>query len=162
MHSPQEADQHLEWRGGLAQKREAEERARRMVEEVRDAGCQKNHHHRQKSVNLTSDRCLSTPSTHGSSLCPHCQAKGPFARYEHDREHEDMLRSKSRFGDPFAHLGAGKRAVGGGAEPAALTERYDVEALEKSGVWACCIDMQGKGDHSPGLEACNHNKQKWP
>lgn len=31
----QEADQFLEWRGGLAQKREVEERARRMVEEVR-------------------------------------------------------------------------------------------------------------------------------
>ena len=32
--SPQEADQFLEWRGGLAQKRAAEERARQMAEEV--------------------------------------------------------------------------------------------------------------------------------
>eukprot|EP00955_Chlamydomonas_euryale_P001961 21895-Chlamydomonas_euryale.AAC.1 len=31
----EEADQHLEWRGGLAQKREAQEMARRMAEEVR-------------------------------------------------------------------------------------------------------------------------------
>jgi hypothetical protein len=46
-----------------------------------------------------------------------------------------MLRSKSRFGDPFAHLGAGKRAAAEAerADPAALTERYNVEALEKSG-----------------------------
>ena len=34
----QEADQFLEWRGGLAQKREVEEKARRMVEEVRVRG----------------------------------------------------------------------------------------------------------------------------
>ena len=78
-----------------------------------------------------------------STLWPHFQAKRPFARYEHDREHEDMLRSKSRFGDPFAHLGAGKRAAaGGGAEPAALTERYDVEALEKSGVCVCVCEFR--------------------
>ena len=34
----QEADQFLEWRGGLAQKREVEEKARRMLEEVRVRG----------------------------------------------------------------------------------------------------------------------------
>ena len=34
----QEADQFLEWRGGLAQKREVEEKARRMVEEVGGRG----------------------------------------------------------------------------------------------------------------------------
>ena len=60
------------------------------------------------------------------------QANQPFARHEHDTEHEDMLRGKSRFGDPFAHL-ASRKAPAAAAAATALTERYNVDALEKSG-----------------------------
>lgn len=88
----EEADQHLEWRGGLAQKREAEERARRLQEE----------------------------------------ASAPFARYDHDRQYEDQLKGKARFGDPFANLARRKaEEVSQAAQP--LTERYGPSALEKSG-----------------------------
>ena len=74
------------------------------------------------------------------NLPVHVQAEAPFARHEHDREHEDMLRSKSRFGDPFAHLAA-RKGPAAGSEAAALTERYNIDALEKSGERVCQITM---------------------
>lgn len=72
------------------------------------------------------------------------QANQPFARHEHDVEHEDMLRGKSRFGDPFAHLTSRKTPAAEAAAATALTERYNVDALEKSGVWG------GPGRAGPG------------
>jgi pre-mRNA-splicing factor CWC26 len=93
-----EEDQYLAWRGGLAQRREQEERAKRAREE----------------------------------------ADKPFARYQHDEDHEEMLRVKRRFGDPFAHLHqGGKSGLSSKDEDAAasasLTDRYDSRDLERSG-----------------------------
>ena len=80
-----------------------------------------------ESYDISPHRCSSV-----AIVISPVQAKGPFARHEHDRGYEEELRSKSRFGDPFAHL-AGSKASKPPAEVAALTELYNVEALEKSG-----------------------------
>ncbi|EFJ45136.1 hypothetical protein VOLCADRAFT_94528 [Volvox carteri f. nagariensis] len=87
-------DQTLEWRAGLAQKRQAEERMRDMQEE----------------------------------------ASKPFARGDVDSSHDAALRNQVRFGDPFAHLARRKQsAAAAAAADAPLTERYDLDKLNKSG-----------------------------
>ena len=87
---------------------------------------------------------------HGVGICPRAiatdltlvhtlptttalQAKAPFARHDHGRDYEEELRGKSRFGDPFAHLSAAAGSKASRPDVVALTERYNVEALEKSG-----------------------------
>ena len=66
------------------------------------------------------------------------QASKPFARGVDDSEREALFKERLRFGDPMAHLVRKQRAEQGNLEggpegSAALTERYDVQALEKSG-----------------------------
>ncbi|KAG1676556.1 hypothetical protein FOA52_000099 [Chlamydomonas sp. UWO 241] len=87
----EEADQHLEWRGGLAQKQAADDLKRRMEEESTKA----------------------------------------FARYEHDADFEAGLKGTARFGDPFANLARKKASEA--EKVAAITDRYDADALQKSG-----------------------------
>lgn len=59
------------------------------------------------------------------------QASQPFARYEDDRERDEYLKEQLRSGDPMAHLV--KKRGGSRWEAAAITERYDVDELQKSG-----------------------------
>ncbi len=75
------------------------------------------------------------PRTHAPTHPPtlNHQAAKPFARHDVDDRHDASLRGAVRFGDPFAHLARKRAGAEREAEAAALTERYDVEKLNKSG-----------------------------
>lgn len=105
---------------------------------------------------LPSSSCFSPrppPSplrTHPTNPTQPLQAAKPFSRSGPDAAHDDKMRHSVRFGDPFAALARKKAAAAGvlddllpmeGPEPAAITDAYDADKLEKSGeLQPACVE----------------------